>query len=104
LLIGGGGLLTLLGLCVTIYLSTCWLFTLPLVTDKGMAFWPAMGFGRRVVIKHWWMTLLVMVVLGLLSSLGVLACCLGVLVTGPVAFASFACAYERLFGDLAQQG
>jgi hypothetical protein len=50
------------------------------------------------------MTLLVMVVLGLLSSLGVLACCLGVLVTGPVAFASFACAYERLFGDLAQQG
>jgi hypothetical protein len=103
-LVFGGGLLLLAGICAAIYLSTCWLFAIPLVADKGISFWPAMSLSRTVVIKHWWLTFLVMLVLSLLGSVGMLACCLGVLVSGPVAFASFAYAYEKLFGDLVRQG
>jgi DNA-directed RNA polymerase subunit RPC12/RpoP len=100
-LVSVGGLFAIVGICGMIYLSTCWMFTLPLVADKGMNFWSAMGLSRKVVIKHWWMTLLVLVVVGLVGSLGALACGIGLLVSGPVAFAALACAYDKLFGDLA---
>jgi hypothetical protein len=100
-LISAGGMLAIAGLCGAIYLSTCWIFTLPLVADKGMGFWPAMSLSRSVVIKHWWMTLLVVIVLGLLGIAGCIVCLVGVLITGPVAFAAMGCAYEKLFGDLA---
>jgi hypothetical protein len=91
------------GLAGYIYLSVCWMFALPLVADKGMAFWPAMGFARRVVLKHWWMTFLLTFVTGLVTFVGVLACGVGVLVSGPVAFGALACHYQRVFGDLAPQ-
>ena len=99
-----GGLLALAGLCGMVYFSTCWTFTLPLVADKGMSFWPAMSLSRKVVIKHWWMTFLVVLVIGLVGSAGLIACLVGVLVSGPVAFAALGCAYDKLFGDLVQGG
>ena len=100
-LISLGALFGIAGICGAIYLSTCWLFTLPLVADKGMNFWPAMSLSRSVVMKHWWMTLLVVIVIGLIGMAGVIACGVGLLVSGPVAFAALACAYDKLFGDLA---
>jgi DNA-directed RNA polymerase subunit RPC12/RpoP len=96
-----GALFVIAGICGMTYLSTCWMFTLPLVADKGMGFWDAMSLSRQVVIKHWWMTFLVLLVIGLVGSLGMLACGVGLLVTGPLAFAALATAYDRLFGDLA---
>jgi len=96
-----GAVVGIAGFCGMVYLSTCWMFTLPLVADKGMNFWPAMSLSRKMVIKHWWMTFLVLVVVGLIGSLGALACLVGILVSGPVAFAALATAYDRLFGDLA---
>ena len=89
-----------LGVLVMIYLTTCWLFALPLVKDKGLKFWPAMQLSRRVVSKHWWMTFWLLVVAWLFAMVGVFACVLGVLVTGPVAFAMLVSHYERVFGDL----
>jgi len=84
-----------------VYLNTCWLFALPLVCDKGMKFWPALQLSRRVVAKHWWMTLWLLMVCGFLGMIGLVLCLVGVLVTGPVAFAALACHYEKVFGDLA---
>ena len=85
---------------VMTYLNVCWIFALPLVADKGMKFWPAMQFSRQVVSKHFWMTFLLLFVCGLLGVSGVFACCVGMLVTGPIAFATLACHYEKVFGDL----
>jgi hypothetical protein len=88
---------------VMIYISVCWMFALPLVADKGLKFWPALQLSRRVVNKHWWMTFLLFFVCGLVGSVGFLACCAGVLVTGPVAFAAVSYHYEKVFGDLIEQ-
>ena len=37
------------------YLGVCWKFTLPLIIDRQMNFWTAMGTSRRMVKKHWWL-------------------------------------------------
>jgi hypothetical protein len=94
------GILFLVAMLAMIYLGTCWVFAMPLVSDKGMKFWPAMELSRRVVSKHWWMTFWLLVVVGVLGMAGVFACLFGLLVTLPVAFAMIASHYEKLFGDL----
>ena len=84
-----------------IYISTCWMFALPLAADKALDFWSALQLSRRIVSKHWWMTFWLLVACGVVAGIGVFGCVVGVLVTGPVAFAALACHYEKLFGDLA---
>ena len=37
-----------------IYLFVAWFFTLPLVIDKRLDFWPAMRISRRIITRHWW--------------------------------------------------
>jgi hypothetical protein len=93
-------IMVVIGVIVMIYLTTSWLFALPLVADKGLKFWPALELSRRVVKKHWWMTFWLVVVSGVITMAGLFACCLGVLVTGPVAFAMLAVHYDKVFGDL----
>lgn len=99
-LIGTMGVLALCGLAVTIYLTVCWIYSLGLIMDKGMNFWPAMGLSRHVVRKHWWMTFLILILGSLMMFGGVLLCCVGVLVAGPVAFGMGVVSYQRLFGDM----
>jgi hypothetical protein len=89
-----------IGVLILFYLSTCWMFALPLAGEKGLKFWPALELSRRVVSKHWWMTFWLMVVCGVLGMIGFFACGLGVLISGPVAFAMLASHYEKVFGDL----
>jgi len=96
----GAGLVVFVGICGVIYFQYCWVFTLWLVVDKRMGFWPAMSLSRAVVRKHWWQTFLLGIVAGLLGLVGFLLCGVGLLLTGPLALGMFACAYERLFGDM----
>jgi len=56
-----------------IYLQVCWAFTLPLVIDKRMDFWPAMHISRKMVGRHWWQVFGFFIVCGLLYLVGVLA-------------------------------
>ena len=86
---------------VMIYLTTCWMFALPLVGDKGLKFWPALELSRRVVSKHWWMTFWLMFVCWIVAMLGIFGCLIGMLVTAPIAFAAVVAHYEKVFGDLA---
>ncbi len=50
-------ILTQLGFLVCalpgLYLMVAWFFTLPLVADKRLDFWPAMELSRRVVTRIW---------------------------------------------------
>ena len=92
--------LAVVGLCVVVYLQTCWMFTLWLVADKKMTFWPAMQLSREVVRKHWWQTFFLGLVAGLIGVSGLLICFVGVLVTAPISIAMYAYAYDKLFGDL----
>ncbi len=95
------GVVALVAFIVLIYLNTCWVFALPLAADKGLKFWPALELSRRVVNKHWWLTFALLLVSGFLAIAGMLACLVGLLVTGPVAFAMITYHYEKVFGDLA---
>ena len=94
--------LTMLGfLCLIlpgIYLLVAWCFTLALIIDKGMDFWPAMELSRRMVHKHWWKMLLFLLVLTGVLFVGILCCGIGIFVAAPIAIAAFMYAYEEVFG------
>ena len=101
-------LLTSLGfvLCILpgIYLAVAYVFALPLVIDKRMEFWPAMEVSRQVVHRHWWSMLGLVIVLAIVALAGFLACCVGALISVPVASAAFMYVYEDLFGQAAEAG
>jgi len=85
------------------YLSISWIFTLPLIIDRQMDFWPAMSASRRMVGKHWWSVFALLVVCGLLNLLGFVVCCVGVFVSAPLAFGAMMYAYESIFSAPASQ-
>jgi len=90
-------LAVLIGLIPVAYFSICWMFSMPLVIDKRIDFWPAMELSRKVVNMHWGSLFLLLVVCALISMAGVLALCVGVLVAAPVVMASLMYAYEDIF-------
>jgi serine/threonine protein kinase/capsular polysaccharide biosynthesis protein len=94
------GMLTMLGfLCLIlpgIFLFVAWFFTLPLVIDKRLDFWPAMRVSLKTISKHWWKFLGFLIVLALLNLGGLLLCLVGVLVTLPISFAALMYAYEDI--------
>jgi uncharacterized membrane protein len=98
--VAGVGLMVLGGVLASVpavYLAVCWYFTLPLILDKGLNFWPAMKLGRTVVKKHWWTTLLLWLLCGAINVVGLLACCIGFFFAFPLSLATMMHAYERLF-------
>ncbi len=94
-------LLALLGFIIlivpAIYLGTSWMFSLPLIIDKQMEFWPAMSASRKLVGKHWWLLFGLMVVCGLINLAGFLACCVGIFVSLPITLGAMMYAYESIF-------
>ena len=81
-----------------IYLAVAWVFTLALVIDQRLDFWPAMELSRKVVTKHWWLIFGLLIVNGLIGLLGILCCVVGVFVALPVGLAAIMYAYEDIFG------
>ena len=76
-----------------------WKFTLPLVIDKRMGFWEAMELSRKTVTRQWWILFALFIVAGLISALGVIACCIGVFATVPIGIAAILYAYEDICGS-----
>lgn len=129
LVVAGG--LALLALPVVIWLTTNWLFTLPLIVDRNMEFWPAMKTSWRQVSRHWWSVFGLLVVIGLIgmvfvSILGGLALLdiflvptivfkvlvgagialfylVGILLLMPINMGTIAQAYETIFVPRAAQ-
>jgi len=87
-------------LCIIpgIYLSVAWYFATPLVIDGRLGFWDAMELSRKVVSKHWFIVFGFLLVVGLITACGILACCIGVFVSIPVGFVAVMYAYEDIFG------
>jgi hypothetical protein len=96
------GILAIIGciLCLLpgIYLAVGWAFTIPLIMDKQLGFWEAMEVSRKVVTKHWFLILGLLLLVGLVSAAGIVACCVGVFVTIPIGFIALMYAYEDIFG------
>ncbi len=81
------------------YLAVCWKFTLPLIVDRQMDFWTAMGTSRRMVKKHWWLVFGLVILISLLNIVGICLCCVGVLFTFPIGIAALMFAYETIFSE-----
>jgi len=90
----GVGLVCLLP---TIFLSVNLMFTLPLIVDKRLEFWPAMQTSWKMVRKHWWQIFGLAVLVGLVNLAGFLLCCVGVLFSMPIGIAAMMYAYETIF-------
>jgi len=94
-------LVALLGFVIAIipavYLNVSWIFSLPLIIDKRMSFWPAMGASWRMVGKHWWLVFGLLVVCGLIYMAGFLACCVGIFIALPIVLGALMYAYESIF-------
>ena len=93
-LMGIGALVTL---PAVIYVSVIWIFSLPLIIDKRLDFWPAMELSRKVVQQQFFNVFGLAFLCGLIVFAGMLALCLGIFVALPVAFAAITIAYEDLF-------
>lgn len=94
------GFVILLTVAAGTVLALLWAFAMPLVVDKGYDFWPALQLSRRMVMKHFGTTLLFGIALWLISTLGLLVFCIGMLVSLPVAFLALGHWYETLFSRL----
>jgi hypothetical protein len=79
------------------YFSISWMFSLPLIIDKQMEFWPALSASRKMVGKHWWLVFGLAVVCGLIKLAGFAACCVGLFFTLPIALGATMYAYESIF-------
>jgi len=99
------GLFTFFGfICLLlpgIYLTVGWTFTLVLVVDKHLGFWPAMGLSRKTISKHWWKFFGFIIVLWLMNMAGMLVFFVGSLITVPAALAALMFAYEDVFNPKA---
>lgn len=76
-----------------------WMFTLPLIVDKGLQFWPAMELSRKVFLKDWRDLLLLLILCGLIAMSGILLCVIGIFFTAPIAIGAVTYAYEDIFGS-----
>ena len=83
----------------SVYLTVSWMFALPLILDKGLPFWPAMQLSRRVAHRFLLPLVGMLLLCWLIMVAGLLALCVGILISAPIVIASMTCAYEDLFGD-----
>jgi uncharacterized membrane protein len=105
LLHASAGALPVLFVCLIpmTYLTVSWGFTLPLIIDRQMNFWPAMKTSFRQVNKHWWQIFGLTVLVGLVSAAGLLGCCIGIIFTAPIGIAAMMLAYETIFSASGRQ-
>jgi hypothetical protein len=87
----------LLMLPPAIYLGVSWIFAAPLIVDKGLDFWPAMELSRKVVGTQFFPVFGLAVICGLIFLAGVVALCLGIFVSAPLALAAIAVGYDMVF-------
>jgi hypothetical protein len=81
-----------------VYLAVAYLFTLPLIVDRGIDFWQAMELSRKTVTRRWFSFTGFALLLFLINLAGVLVVVVGLLVSVPVSFLAIAAAYRDVFG------
>jgi uncharacterized membrane protein len=83
-------------------ISAMYSFVYPLIIEKNLGFWDAMEESRKIIWPNIWRFTLFVIVATLVAVAGVLLCFVGILVTIPICFCAYACAYRDWVG-LAEQ-
>ncbi len=87
-------------LCIIpgLVVSAVFFFTYLFIIDKKMDFWPAMQASHAIVKTNYVQFTLLLIVFGLLHTVGILACFVGIFVTLPIQFAALTVAYKEIVG------
>ncbi|MEM6714753.1 MAG: hypothetical protein AAF827_01390 [Cyanobacteria bacterium P01_D01_bin.6] len=96
-----GLLVVVASLCLIlpgIYLAVSYMFSLPLLLDKNLDFWPAMETSRKLITKKWFSFFGFAIVLGLINIGGLLLIGIGFFVTFPLTICATVAAYEDIVG------
>lgn len=81
-----------------IYLMVAYIFGIPFVVDKHLPFWEAMEASRKLITRHWFNWLGLLLVLSLLNIVGLLCFGIGVFITIPLTLCTLAVAYADIVG------
>jgi uncharacterized membrane protein len=92
------GVIWLVIMVLLVVLSVVFTFAYPLIVDRRLSGVNAVKLSIRAGIANFWRLLGMIVLTGLLSSLGLLLCIVGVYLMMPISFAAIAIAYEQVFG------
>ena len=74
------------GLIVSIVTATIYFFAPLFVILRDEGFWPALESSRKFVISRFWDVLIMLLSILLLNVVGVMLCCVGLLVTIPISY------------------
>lgn len=81
-----------------IYLSIAYVFTLPLIADKGMDVWEAMELSRKTVTRHWFKVFGLLFLLGLIFIAGIMTFGIGLIWAVPLMFLTlYGLLYRSIF-------
>lgn len=89
----------LLAMLVGSAIAVLYVFAPMFIAFRGMTFWDAMEASRKVVSKNYVQFLIMMIVLMLIGFVGVLLCCVGLLVAMPVIYIAIYLAFEEIMGS-----
>jgi hypothetical protein len=92
------GVIWLVIMVLLVVLSVIFTFAYPLIVDRRLSGLNAVKLSIRAGFANFWRLLGMIVLTGLLSSLGLLLCIVGVYLIMPISFAAIAAAYEQVFG------
>ncbi|OQK17239.1 hypothetical protein AU255_04930 [Methyloprofundus sedimenti] len=81
-----------------IYLCIAYIFTLPLIIEKGMDFWQAMETSRKAVHQHWFKIFFIYVMIGIIYLISLIPFGIGLIWAVPFFVALHGVLYRRIFG------
>jgi len=77
-----------------ILISIMYMPTFLFIVDQNLDFWDAMEASRKMVMNNFGAWILLMVVVCLMNIVGMLVCCVGMLVTAPMSMVMICMAYD----------
>jgi uncharacterized membrane protein len=92
------GVFWLVMIVVIIVVSTGFIFSYPLIVDRGMQGFDAVKLSFKAAIANFWRLLGMQLIAFLLGLGGVLLCYVGLFLVFPISYAAVAAAYEQVFG------
>lgn len=84
------------GMVWSAWVGTRLMFALPLVADRGVSVGEALAGSWALTKGRFWLSLLLVLVIGIIISAGCLLCCVGLLVSAPLGMLMLLAAYEDL--------
>lgn len=85
-------------LCIIpgLILTVLWMFVMPILAETDLDFWSAMQASVKLTEGYRWPLFGLLLACVLVGILGLLACCVGILIAEPVIFTAIALAYRFL--------